>query len=173
MKQNPATNKNIHCMLTRSNCRMQNTCFFLNSEHNIYAFTYIHIIFLKARSWPPLYTELVSIFPLFCLVRLSQVMLSQLKTKFSLDEIQRGYAEEVRFCSGSIRKALEWTGSPACALQALRPGLWVPAEQPGLTAHRWPRGEPCGLLAHDNPKTHPPQSPNLEIQWGYSLKSIF
>ena len=27
--------------------------FFLNSEHNIYAFTYIHIIFLKARSWPP------------------------------------------------------------------------------------------------------------------------
>lgn len=59
---------------------------------------------------------------------------------------------------------------PCCALQVLRPGLWVPAEQPGLTAHRWPGGEPCGILAHDHPETHPPQSPNLEITVGIFFK---
>ena len=108
MEQNPATNKNIHRMLPRSNYRMQNACFF--SIVNIYMLLHIYILY---SSWlyPGLPCTLCHLtgfhFLLFRLVRLSQVVLSQLKTKYSLDETQRGCAEEVRFCSGSIRKALE------------------------------------------------------------------
>lgn len=148
MKQNPATNKNIHCMLTRSNCRMQNTCFFLNSEHNIYAFTYIHIIFLKARSWPPLYTVPLNWFPFFlyfawwdylksCCCNSKQ---SFPYMKFNMDMLKRwGFAQ------GASGKHLN-------EQEAL---LVRYSRVAGTNSHRRPRGEPCGLLAHDSPKTHP------------------
>lgn len=113
--------------------------------------------------------------PLFSLARLPRVMLSQLRTKCSLDEIQRGYAEKVRFCSGSIRKALErWTRKPCGALRVRCgcPRLGCGSGQPGRTAQSRLRGEPR-FSRPPQPQDTTPQSQNLEMQWDIFLKSIF
>lgn len=166
MKQNPATNKNIHCMLTRSNCRMQNTCFFLNSEHNIYAFTYIHIIFLKARSWPPLYTVPLNWFPFFlyfawwdylksCCCNSKQ---SFPYMKFNMDMLKRwGFAQGASGKHLNEQEALLVRYSRVAGTNCSQTAEGRAMRSPG------PR----------QPQDPPPRSPNLEMQWGYSLKSIF
>lgn len=93
-------------------------------------------------------------------------MLSQLRTKYSLDEIRCGCAEEVSFAPGASEKHFnDEQGSPA------EPGLCATGARTGAAGPRGARttfsgtagGEPHGLLANDNPKA--PQSQNLEMQW--------
>lgn len=116
-------------------------------------------------------TYLVSIFPLFCLVRLSQVMLSQLKTKFSLDEIQRGYAEEVREALLREHQKSTWTNrKPCCALQVLRPGLWVPAEQPGPNCSQMAGGRAVRSPGPRQPQDPPPSKPKFGDTVGIFFK---
>lgn len=71
MKQNPATNKNVDPMLTISNYKMQNACFFF-SIVNIYMLLHIYILY-SSSLYPGLPCALGHLagfqFPLFSLVK--------------------------------------------------------------------------------------------------------
>lgn len=72
MKQNPATNKNVDPMLTISNYKMQNACFFFFSIVNIYMLLHIYILY-SSSLYPGLPCALGHLagfqFPLFSLVK--------------------------------------------------------------------------------------------------------
>lgn len=111
------------------------TLVFFFSIVNIYMLLHIYILY---SSWlyPGLPCTLCHLtgfhFPLFSLVKWSQVMLLLLRTEHSLDEIQHGYAEKAwDFALGASEKHLNnEQGSPANALLVhywlLIPRLWGP-----------------------------------------------
>lgn len=149
---------------------MQNACVFF-SIVNIYMLLHIYILY---SSWlyPGLPCTLCHLtgfhFPLFSLVKWSQVMLLLLRTEHSLDEIQHGYAEKAwNFCSRSIGKALEqWTRKPckcpACVLLATyTKAVGSLAERPATYCSDMAEGENHVVSLHQ--KT--PKTPNLEMQW--------
>lgn len=157
-------------MLTISNYKMQNACFFF-SIVNIYMLLHIYILY-SSRLYPGLPCTLCHLtgfqFPLFSLVTWSWVMLLLLRTEHSLDEIQHRYAEKAwGFAPGASEST--WTMNkealqmpPWVQLAAYTRAVGSPAEQPVTYCSGWLRG---GTIWSPLQQQKPPKSKNLEMQW--------
>lgn len=128
-----------------------------------------------ALSRPPLYTVPLNWFPLFSLVKWSQVMLLLLRTEHCLDEIQHGYVEkrEVLFQEHRKKHLNNEQGSPANALLTRCPPL-----TPGLRGPGGAAATCCSETAARGdrevaPPATKPKKPKFGDTVGYSLKSSF
>lgn len=157
-------------MLTISNYKMQNACFFF-SIVNIYMLLHIYILY-SSSLYPGLPCTLGHLagfqFPLFSLVKWSQVMLLLLRTEHSLGEVQHGDAEKAwGFVPGASEKHVnDEQGSPANALLGatgcLHQGCGVPCRATRNILLRTAEGGTIWSPLQQQQKN--PKSQNLEMQ---------